>query len=281
MAGGEEERWTRLPGCLKLCLVSYRLVRVVNSVHFLPALSQWAFRGSMGSCSIPSRIEVLNPPSVLWIIHRGDAVFILRRAFSFQYLAWRKESGWDSRVRMWALWLTSAGVVLTNRESRFLWSGISSTPVAPPVYVDFRTIHFLCFQASAPSPICTFLTWPPPVWTSPGVTHPLRQTDSFSTTAPGMKRKKWWRSPWMPPRGMLSWWACSQLLSTLWIWWQSMAQWPLSPSWAPSPQVGLEDLAAGDTGDSHGDLYEIYKEKHPRSRGPPCLFREGLCMSCS
>ena len=105
MAGGEGEKWTRLPACLKFCLVSCRLVRVVNSVHFLPALSRWASRGSMGSCWIPSRTEVLHPPSVLWIIHRGDAVFILLRAFIFLRLAWRKESGWDRRVRMWTLWL--------------------------------------------------------------------------------------------------------------------------------------------------------------------------------
>ena len=52
----------------------------------------------------------------------------------------------------------SAGVVLISRESRPLWLDVFSTPVAPPLYVDFRTIHFLCFQASAPSPICTFLT---------------------------------------------------------------------------------------------------------------------------
>lgn len=99
--------------------------------------------------------------------------------------------------------------------------------------------------------------------------------------SPGMKRKKWWRGLLdASPRGMLAPDSLQPATSS-----QNLVAVhgtvTSSPSWAPSPQVGLEDLAAGDNGDSHGDLYEIYKEKHPRSRGPPCLFREGLCMSCS
>lgn len=132
-------------------------------------------------------------------------------------------------------------------------------------------------QASAPSPICTFLTWPPPVWTSPGATHPLQQTDSFWTTVPGMKRKRWWRSPWMPPRGMLSWQTCSQPPSTLWTWWPSMAQWLLSPSWAPSPQVRLQDFMASDEGGSHSYLWQVndLQRESRRSRRLSRLSSEG------
>lgn len=110
----------------------------------------------------------------------------------------------------------------------------------------------------------------------------LQQTDSFSTTAPGMKRKKWWRSPDATKRHAVLI-ACSQLprkyIVNLVAVHGTVTSEPISGlhhhrwGWRIWQQVimGIPTVT----------FMKFTKRNTPRSRASPCLFREGLCMSCS